>query len=120
MSIGRSAVVHRAGPHGLPLRDVVPAADRTALEPWLAKTPDQIAWMESKVGRYPFETYGVLMAQASTGFELETQTLSLFEKHLFTEPAYPPVVHRVDHGARAVPPVVREQRHPAQLVRRSG
>ncbi|GAA2200191.1 M1 family metallopeptidase [Streptomyces bangladeshensis] len=103
VSIGRSAVVHRAGPHGLPLRDVVPAADRTALEPWLAKTPDQIAWMESKVGRYPFETYGVLMAQASTGFELETQTLSLFEKHLFTEPAYPRwyiesiMVHELSH-----------------------
>ncbi|MBB5929999.1 M1 family metallopeptidase [Streptomyces echinatus] len=103
VSIGRSAVVHREGPHGLPVRDVVPAADRKALEPWLAKTPDQLAWMESKVGRYPFETYGVLMAQASTGFELETQTLSLFEKHLFTEPAYPKwyiesiMVHELSH-----------------------
>ncbi|UFR01857.1 M1 family metallopeptidase [Streptomyces sp. Go40/10] len=103
VSIGRSAVVHRKGPHGLPLRDVVPASDRKALEPWLAKTPDQIAWMESKVGRYPFETYGVLMAQAATGFELETQTLSLFEKDLFTEPAYPKwyvesvMVHELSH-----------------------
>ncbi|MFJ7150967.1 M1 family metallopeptidase [Streptomyces sp. NPDC100445] len=103
VSIGRSAVVHRAGPHGLPLRDVVPAADRKVLEPWLARTPDQIAWMESKVGRYPFETYGVLMAQAATGFELETQTLSLFEKNLFTEPAYPKwyiesvMVHELSH-----------------------
>ncbi|MFH9659044.1 M1 family metallopeptidase [Streptomyces sp. NPDC017248] len=103
VSIGRSAVVRREGPHGLPLRDVVPAADRKALEPWLAKTPDQIAWMESKVGRYPFETYGVLMAGASTGFELETQTLSLFEKKLFTEGDYPQwylesiLVHELSH-----------------------
>ncbi|MGW1602759.1 M1 family metallopeptidase [Streptomyces eurythermus] len=103
VSIGRSAVVRREGPHGLPLRDVVPAAAREALEPWLAKTPDQIAWMEGKVGRYPFETYGVLMAQASTGFELETQTLSLFEKSLFTEPGYPEwylesiMVHELSH-----------------------
>ncbi|MYX99423.1 M1 family peptidase [Streptomyces sp. SID486] len=103
VSIGRSAVVHRDGPHELPLRDVVPAADRKALEPWLAKTPDQVAWLESKVGRYPFETYGVLMAQASTGFELETQTLSLFEKQLFTEPGYPKwyiesiMVHELSH-----------------------
>ncbi|WP_262418475.1 M1 family metallopeptidase [Streptomyces sp. SP2-10] len=103
VSIGRSAVARREGPHGLPLRDVVPAADRKALEPWLAKTPDQLAWMEKKVGRYPFETYGVLMAQASTGFELETQTLSLFEKRLFTEPAYPTwyiesiMVHELSH-----------------------
>ncbi|MEU2438719.1 M1 family metallopeptidase [Streptomyces rubradiris] len=103
VSIGRSAVVRRQGPHGLPLRDVVPAAAREALEPWLAKTPDQIAWMEGKVGRYPFETYGVLMAQASTGFELETQTLSLFEKSLFTSPGYPEwylesiMVHELSH-----------------------
>ncbi|MFJ8035186.1 M1 family metallopeptidase [Streptomyces sp. NPDC096032] len=103
VSIGRSAVVRRQGPHGLPVRDVVPSADRKTLEPWLAKTPGQIAWLEDKVGRYPFETYGVLMAQASTGFELETQTLSLFEKELFTEPAYPKwyvesvMVHELSH-----------------------
>ncbi|MFE9679068.1 M1 family metallopeptidase [Streptomyces sp. NPDC006259] len=103
VSIGRSAVLHREGPRGLPVRDVVPAKDRETLEPWLKKTPDQIAWMESKVGPYPFETYGVLVADTATGFELETQTLSLFEKGLFTEPAYPEwyvdsiMVHELAH-----------------------
>jgi aminopeptidase N len=103
VSIGRSSVLRRTGPHGLRVRDVVPAKDRTALEPWLEKTPDQIAWMESKVGLYPFETYGVLVAEATTGFELETQTLSLFERDLFTEPAYPKwyiesiMVHELSH-----------------------
>ncbi|MFE2586433.1 M1 family metallopeptidase [Streptomyces sp. NPDC059378] len=103
VSIGRSSVLHRRGPHGLPVRDVVPTKDRAVLEPWLKKTPDQIAWMESKVGPYPFETYGLLMAQASTGFELETQTLSLFERDVFTTPAYPKwyvesvMVHELSH-----------------------
>jgi aminopeptidase N len=103
VSVGRSAVVPRTGPHGLPLRDVVPAADRDRLEPWLAKTPGQIAWMESKVGPYPFETYGILIADTATGFELETQTLSLFERFLFTEPAIPAwmvesiMVHELAH-----------------------
>jgi aminopeptidase N len=103
VSIGRSTVLHRTGPHGLPVRDVVPTKDRKALEPWLARTPDQIAWLESKVGPYPFETYGVLMASADTGFELETQTLSLFEKDLFTQPAWPKwyvesvMVHELSH-----------------------
>ncbi|MCQ9130794.1 MULTISPECIES: M1 family metallopeptidase [Streptomyces] len=103
VSIGRSTVVRREGPHALPVRDVVPTKDRTALEPWLKKTPEQIAWMEGKVGPYPFETYGLLMADASTGFELETQTLSLFEKDLFTEPGYPKwyvesiMVHELSH-----------------------
>jgi aminopeptidase N len=103
VSIGRSVVVSRKGPHGLPVRDVVPAADRARLEPWLKKTPGQLAWLESKVGRYPFETYGVLIADMDTGFELETQTLSLFERSVFTQPAYPQwyvdsiMVHELSH-----------------------
>ncbi|MFI5619912.1 M1 family metallopeptidase [Streptomyces sp. NPDC051567] len=103
VSIGHSAVVHRTGPHGLPLRDVVPAADRERLEPWLKKTPGHVAWMEERVGRYPFENYGVLIARAKTGFELETQTLSLFENALFSGPGYPEwyvesvMVHELAH-----------------------
>lgn len=84
VSIGKSSVLLRNGPHGLPIRDVVPTADRPALARWLARTPDHLAWMERKVGPYPFEAYGVLIADARTGFELETQTLSLFEKPLFS------------------------------------
>ncbi|MEV2215699.1 M1 family metallopeptidase [Streptomyces sp. NPDC050997] len=103
VSIGRSTVLSRTGPHNLPVRDVVPTKDRAALERWLKKTPDQIAWMEDKVGPYPFETYGLLMAEADTGFELETQTLSLFERGLFTEAGYPTwyvesiMVHELAH-----------------------
>ncbi|MCM1973945.1 MULTISPECIES: M1 family metallopeptidase [Streptomyces] len=103
VSIGRSTILRRTGPHALPVRDVVPTAHREKLEPWLKKTPDQISWMESKVGRYPFETYGVLMADVDTGFELETQTLSLFEKGLFTDRSYPAwyveaiMVHELAH-----------------------
>ncbi|NJP52718.1 M1 family metallopeptidase [Streptomyces sp. SBST2-5] len=103
VSIGRSTVLHGTGPHGLPLRDVVPTEHRGELKPWLAKTPEQISWMESKVGRYPFENYGLLVADASTGFQLETQTLSLFERELLTDPAYPAwyvesiMVHELAH-----------------------
>ncbi|MGW0732582.1 M1 family metallopeptidase [Streptomyces sp. NPDC002851] len=103
VSIGRSTVLHRKGPHGLPVRDVVPTKDRKLLERWLKKTPGQIEWMESKLGRYPFETYGVLVADAATGFELETQTLSLFERSLFTRSEFPEwyvdsiMVHELAH-----------------------
>ncbi|MDN0197552.1 M1 family metallopeptidase [Streptomyces sp. S.PNR 29] len=103
VSIGRSTVLRRTGPHGLPVRDVVPTRHRAAIEPWLEKTPGQIAWMESKVGRYPFETYGLLTADADTGFELETQTLSLFERKIFAEGGYPKwyvesiMVHELAH-----------------------
>ncbi|AZQ73906.1 M1 family peptidase [Streptomyces luteoverticillatus] len=103
VAIGRSTVPQRGGPRGLKLRDVVPAADQKALESWTARTPDQIAWMEKRVGNYPFETYGVLIADASTGFELETQTLSLFERDVFTKAGFPEwyvesiMVHELAH-----------------------
>ncbi|MGP3982788.1 M1 family metallopeptidase [Streptomyces sp. KR80] len=103
LSIGRSAVLRRSGPRGLPIRDVVPAADRKRLAKWLAKTPGHISWMERHVGRFPFETYGVLIADARTGFELETQTLSLFERRLLTDPRFPEwavesiMVHELAH-----------------------
>ncbi|GGO91473.1 M1 family metallopeptidase [Wenjunlia tyrosinilytica] len=100
VSIGDSAVVRRTGPHGLELRDVVPKKDAAALEPRLAMTPGQIAWMERRVGRFPFETYGVLSADATTGFELETQTLSLFERQVMLmreEVVAPLMVHELAH-----------------------
>ncbi|WP_335933382.1 M1 family metallopeptidase [Streptomyces sp. PTD5-9] len=103
VGIGRSAVLRRTGPHGLPMRDVVPAADRDRLEHWLARTPAHLAWMERQVGRYPFETYGLLIADTETGFELETQTLSLFERSLFEPGDYPEwyvesvMVHELAH-----------------------
>ncbi|MDR3034546.1 MAG: M1 family metallopeptidase, partial [Kitasatospora sp.] len=84
VSIGRSAVLRQRGPHGLPLRHVVPRKLRARLAPVVRKTAGQIGWMEKQVGPFPFETYGVLMADAKTGFELETQTLSLFETRVFT------------------------------------
>lgn len=89
VSIGRSHVRRSTGPHGLPLRDVTPRADRRELEPWLKRTPAQLQWLERRLGRFPFETYGLLVADADTGFELETQTLSLFEKRLFTNGSMP-------------------------------
>jgi aminopeptidase N len=100
IAIGDGTVVHRAGPHGLILRDVVPRKDAAAVEPLLARTPGQITWMERRVGRFPFATYGVLGVETGTGFELETQTLSLFERRVLLAPealAAPLMVHELAH-----------------------
>ncbi|WP_406283494.1 M1 family metallopeptidase [Streptomyces sp. NBC_00209] len=103
VSIGDSTVVRRTGPHGLPVRDVAPTADRDRVETWLKRTPAQLEWMERQVGRYPFENYGILVADTETGFELETQTLSLFERRLFTDTRFPAwyvesvMVHELAH-----------------------
>ncbi|SCK49875.1 M1 family metallopeptidase [Streptomyces sp. WMMB 322] len=84
VSIGDSYVRRSKGPHGLPLRDVVPRDQRERLRPWLEKTPGQLKWLERRLGPYPFENYGLLVADADLGFAMETQTLSLFGRPFFT------------------------------------
>lgn len=58
VSIGHSAVLRRTGPHGLPVRDVVPAADRTKMERWLKKTPASSRGWSRRSVRTPSRTTG--------------------------------------------------------------
>jgi aminopeptidase N len=56
--------------------------------------------MAKKVGPYPFENYGSLVIDASLGFALETQTLSLYDTGLFGAPASvlgPIMTHELAH-----------------------
>ncbi|MFB6891491.1 M1 family metallopeptidase [Kitasatospora sp. NPDC056327] len=90
-SVGRYTVRERGGPGGPALRDVVPTARAAALEPALALTPGQLAWAEQHLGRYPFETYGLLPADTDDpdafGFTgLETQTLTLYKPDFLRRP----------------------------------
>ncbi|SME95151.1 M1 family metallopeptidase [Streptomyces sp. Amel2xC10] len=84
ITVGDYVVKERQGPHGLPLRDVVPVARAEALEPALALTPALVDWVEQRLGAYPFETYGLLPCNndAPNAFDftgLETQTLTLYK-----------------------------------------
>ncbi|MET9835452.1 M1 family metallopeptidase [Streptomyces sp. NPDC006385] len=84
ITVGDYVVKDRQGPHGLPLRDVVPTARAEALEPALALTPRLVEWVEARLGAYPFETYGLLPcnSDAPDAFDftgLETQTLTLYK-----------------------------------------
>jgi aminopeptidase N len=103
IAVGRFTVLSRPGPHGVLLRDVVPTADADVIGPKLAGAAAQMRWMERKVGRYPFEEYGVLAAPLPRLFALETQTLSLFPAAAFTDDAigessYAPIqVHELAH-----------------------
>ncbi|MEY9996240.1 aminopeptidase N [Streptomyces sp. V4I8] len=83
ITVGDYVVKDRQGPHGLPLRDVVPVARAEALEPALALTPKLVEWVEARLGPYPFETYGLLPCNSDVpepfGFTgLETQTLTIY------------------------------------------
>ncbi|MEU6063988.1 M1 family metallopeptidase [Streptomyces sp. NPDC047082] len=90
ITVGDYLVKDRQGPHGLPLRDVVPTARATALEPALALTPGLVEWLEARLGAFPFETYGLLPCNSDdpkafdfTG--LETQTLTLYKPNFLLQ-----------------------------------
>jgi aminopeptidase N len=48
-------------------------------------TGAQLAWLQARVGRYPFDLYGSLVVQADLGFALETQTLELIDTSWFDD-----------------------------------
>ncbi|KUM70477.1 M1 family metallopeptidase [Streptomyces griseorubiginosus] len=90
ITVGDYVIKERQGPHGLPLRDVVPTARATALEPALALTPNLVSWIEQRLGAFPFETYGLLPCNndSSTAFDftgLETQTLTLYKPNFLLQ-----------------------------------
>nr|WP_249416428.1 M1 family metallopeptidase [Streptomyces sp. TS71-3] len=80
LGIGRFTFVDRKGPGGLPVRDVVPDALAAPAEQHLKLTPGHIAWLEQRLGRYPFNSYGILVGDTDLGVALETQGLSLIPK----------------------------------------
>lgn len=91
VSVGDYTVRERPGPHGLPLRDVVPTARVAELAPALDLTAGQLEWAEQHLGPFPFESYGILPADtddpAAFGFTgLETQTLTLYKPNFLRRP----------------------------------
>jgi len=90
ITVGDYVVKDRQGPHGLPLRDVVPTARAAALEPALALTPGLVDWLEQRLGAFPFETYGLLPCNSDNpnAFDftgLETQTLTLYKPNFLLQ-----------------------------------
>ncbi|WP_369227305.1 M1 family metallopeptidase [Streptomyces sp. R39] len=80
MAIGKFAFVDSEGPRGLPVRDVVPDGLVTDTEAGRSLTPQHLAWLEQRLGPYPFRRYGVLVGDTDLPVALETQSLSVVPK----------------------------------------
>jgi aminopeptidase N len=73
--------------HGsIAIRAATGASITAGVPPTLALTADELDWMAARVGPYPFETYGTLVANAPRPLPagLETQTITLIRYNLFT------------------------------------
>ncbi|MGW5325348.1 M1 family metallopeptidase [Streptomyces sp. NPDC004014] len=80
VAIGRFTFADGTGPHGLPVRDVVPQDLVDATREHRSRTPDHLAWLEQRLGPYPFRRYGVLVADTDLPVALETQSLSVLPR----------------------------------------
>jgi aminopeptidase N len=100
IAVGPYTVLRQAGPHGLALRHVVPPDQAGQLKPVVERTPEQINWLERRLGPYPFEVYGILAVAKYPEDGLESQTLPLFDASYLTgDPATagPLMVHELAH-----------------------
>lgn len=59
------------GPHHLPISYWVPKGKPSYLKP-LRKTPATLRWLESKLGRYPFDRAGILVTPSQSAMETQT------------------------------------------------
>ncbi|MBI5957371.1 MAG: M1 family metallopeptidase, partial [Chloroflexi bacterium] len=72
------------GPGGLLIRNYFPTTIADKAEIDFARTGDMIAFFEEAFGPYPFEAYGVVVADQGFPFALETQSLTLFARDWIT------------------------------------
>lgn len=86
IAVGSYDIVDRGRLAGVKVRDVIPPSLRSRVEPAFARVGDHLQFVQGKLGRYPFDTYGSLLIDDNVGFALETQTLSLYGPEWFIDP----------------------------------
>ena len=86
LAVGNYDVTPDGFQSGVFVRDVTAKPITAQILPDLQPfTGPQLAWLQARVGRYPFDLYGSLVVQADLGFALETQTLELIDTSWFDD-----------------------------------
>ncbi|WP_165956546.1 M1 family metallopeptidase [Kribbella antibiotica] len=99
--VGPFTVLHRTGPHGLPLRYAVPTAQLKEIEPQLISFDQSVRFLEKRLGRFPGAEAGSYVS--ALGGELETQGLTLMSADAMTKEGFENngtagvVLHEVSH-----------------------
>jgi aminopeptidase N len=102
VAVGDYDVTNHGVQAGVPLRDVTAKPITAEVGPLLDQVGgSQMAWMQERVGRYPFDLYGSLVVQADIGFALESQTLELMDTSWFEDSDQgvwePTLLHELSH-----------------------
>jgi aminopeptidase N len=78
IDIARYTVQTDKSPGGVTIRNYFPEGMTSEETQMFSRTGEMIDFFSSIYGPYPFDAYGVVIADTELGFALETQTLSLF------------------------------------------
>ena len=78
LNVGRFDMVTAESPDGVKIRSYFPTDLPDTIKSDFQRTPEMVQFLSDTFGPYPFEEYGVVVADKPLGFALETQTLSLF------------------------------------------
>lgn len=82
VNIAEYVLLEEDGPNGLPIRNYFPADAANEAQVVFGDTVEMITLFNDLFGTYPFEAYGVVIADRNLGFALETQTMSLFGRNI--------------------------------------
>src|SRR4051794_20013958 len=83
LAVGRYQLISRGVHDGIRVRDAIAPSLTTLLADKLPTELDHLDWVKARVGAYPFDSYGSLVVDATLGFALETQTISLYDRPWF-------------------------------------
>jgi aminopeptidase N len=85
VNIGDFVEQTQEGPDDLPIRNYFPERLAEDAAEVFERTPEMIALFNALFGPYPFEAYGVVIADTPLFFALETQTITLFGAEIVPE-----------------------------------
>ncbi len=97
LAVGPYVHRHDTGPHGLPINFWLPRGKVGRYLPTLRHVSADLGWLEGKLGRYPFESAGVVVVPGRSA--METQTMVTFGKQTWTDDDYAReiIVHELAH-----------------------
>ena len=92
LAFGEFTQTDLVGPRDIPIRLFTPAGEPVPGD--LERAPEALAWLENKIGPYPFDTAGVLVIDAESG--METQTMITLGNSEYAT-SMPVLVHEFAH-----------------------
>lgn len=93
LAVGAYTLTEATGPRGLPITYWVPADDPGLVND-LERTPELLAWLEERLGPYPFDALGIVVVESESGMETQSM-ITLGDDGLSTAPEV--IVHELAH-----------------------